>query len=192
MTRVCHSTGRWLAMVVQENFESQNTLFKILHLNLNDIFLKCHPRLKGGIWISNDILRSVIWVSKEGYESQMTFWKVSFETQRRDLDFKWHFEKCHLSLKGGIWISDDILKSVIWVSKEASESQMTFWKVSFETQRRDMNLKWHFEKCHLRLLNVLRLPGTLPHIYIISRSFVIQTTPFKFLIVWPFVFILSL
>ena len=28
---------------------------------------------------------------------------------------------------------------------------MTFWKVSVESQMRDLNLKQHFEKCHLRL-----------------------------------------
>ena len=110
------------------------------------------------IWTSNEAPESQMTFQKVSFESQSrdlksqtTFWKLSFETQMRDLNLRWHFEKCHLSLRGGISISNDILKSTIWDSNEGSKPQMTFWRVSFETQMKNLNLRWHFEQCHLSL-----------------------------------------
>jgi len=77
--------------------------------------------------VVEEVFESQNIVQNTAVESWQHFFEVSFETQRKDLNLKWHFEKCRLSLKGGIWISNDILKSVIWDSKEPCESQMTFW-----------------------------------------------------------------
>jgi len=71
-------------------------------------------------WVSDDIFENVIWVSTTPFESQL-----------HHLSFRWHFQKCHLSLNYTIWVSNDIFKNVFWTSNAAFEPQMTFQKLFF-------------------------------------------------------------